>query len=58
MDTMQIFIKTEDEEEGAENVSMHHAQILPEETTGKESVKSERYPFFLFFTTVFFKKSR
>jgi hypothetical protein len=55
MDTMQIFIKTEDEGEGAENVSMHHAQILLEETTFKESVKSERYSFFL---TVLFMKSK
>jgi len=39
---MQIFIKTEEEEEGAENVSIHHTQILLEETTCKESVKSER----------------
>ena len=49
MDTMQIFIRTEDEEEGAENVSMHRTQILLEETTCKESVKSERYQFFSFF---------
>jgi hypothetical protein len=45
METLQILLKTE-EEEGTENVSIHHTQILPEETTCKEPVKSERYVIF------------
>jgi hypothetical protein len=46
METFEIFLKTEEQEEGAENVSIHHTQILPEETTCKEPVKSERYVIF------------
>jgi hypothetical protein len=51
METLQIFLKTEEQEEGAENVSIHHTQILPEETTCKEPVKSERYVIFFPYLT-------
>ncbi len=41
METMQVFIKTEDEEK--ENDTMEqHAQSLAEETTSSEPFKSER----------------
>ena len=53
METLQIFLKTEEEEEeeGAKIVSIHHTQILPEETTCKEPVKSERYVIFFLYLT-------
>jgi hypothetical protein len=53
METLQIFLKTEEEEEeeGGKNVSKHHTQILPEETTCKEPLKSERYVIFFPYLT-------
>ena len=51
METLQIFLKTEEQEEGAENVSIHHTQVLPDETTCKEPVKSERYVIFFPYLT-------
>jgi hypothetical protein len=40
METVQVFIKTEEEEK--EDVSVHQTQFLPEETPCVESTESER----------------
>jgi hypothetical protein len=41
METMQVFIKTEDEEK-EEDTTEQHAHSLVEETTSSEPFKSER----------------
>jgi hypothetical protein len=41
METMQVFIKTEDEEK-EEDTKEQHAHSLVEETTSSEPYKSER----------------
>ena len=41
MDTVQVFIKTEEEEE-KEDVLVHRTQFLSEETPCAESTESER----------------
>jgi len=42
METLRVFIKTEEEAEGKVDVLMHNTQHLPEETPCLESVESVR----------------
>jgi hypothetical protein len=41
METLQVFIKTELEDDMEENVA-ENTHLLPRETPGQESIKSER----------------
>jgi hypothetical protein len=42
METLRVFIKTEEEAEGKVDILMHPTQHLPEETPCLESVESVR----------------
>jgi hypothetical protein len=48
METVQVFIKTEEEDQ-KEDVGAQHSYLHPEETPCSEPVKSERQVLFQFF---------